>query len=352
MAVLGRDGNRRDRAAVPAPVEEYRRRGDVVVPQIVVNRLEVPDPCAGVGAKGHDRVGEQVVSEALAAEVVVARAARRNVNQVARLVGDDDRPRVGAARTSRGPALPRVRADGARILRHRVPAPQQLAGDRMERAHLAARMHLVGPVGNGGTDDDRVTHHGRRRGHGIVREAGRGNAQALAQVDRAALAEGWNRLASRRVERDQARVDGRHEDAPVSTAPPGRHAATRVVAPALVARDLRIEGPPLFAGDRIQGNDAAEGRTQEERVIEVQRRRLVRRRPAHFRAVGIARAEGPRDFERRDILAANVAQRREPFAAGIAPIGRPVSVLRRSDESRGDDERERRNQHAANRPGC
>ena len=62
MAGLGSDGDRRDGAAVLAPVEEDRRRGDVVVPEIVVNGLKVPDPCAGISAKRHDRVGEQVVA--------------------------------------------------------------------------------------------------------------------------------------------------------------------------------------------------------------------------------------------------------------------------------------------------
>ena len=76
MAGLGGDTHGGNGPAVLAPVEQDRRRRDVVVPEIVMDGLEMPDARPGVRTQRHDRVRKQVVAEPLAAEVVVAGAAR------------------------------------------------------------------------------------------------------------------------------------------------------------------------------------------------------------------------------------------------------------------------------------
>ena len=126
----------------------------------MVNRLEVPDPRARIGAQGHDRVGEQVVAQALATVVVVTGTTRRNEDQVAGDVGHDDRPCVGAASAPGRAVLPGVRANRVWILRNGIPTPEQLSRDRVEGAHFTARMGLVGAIGDGRPDDNRVTDHG------------------------------------------------------------------------------------------------------------------------------------------------------------------------------------------------
>ena len=50
MAGLGSDGDRRDSPPVLAPFEEDWRRCDVVIPEIMVNGLKVPDACASISA--------------------------------------------------------------------------------------------------------------------------------------------------------------------------------------------------------------------------------------------------------------------------------------------------------------
>ena len=119
---LGRNADRGDRPALLAPVEQDRRRRHVVVPEIVMNRLEVPDTRAGVGAQRYDGIGEQVIAEPLAAEVVGARAARRHEDEVARRIGHDHRPRVRRPGAHGAAVLPGIRPDGRGILRNRIPA--------------------------------------------------------------------------------------------------------------------------------------------------------------------------------------------------------------------------------------
>ena len=196
----------------------------------------MPDALAGVGAQRHDGVREEVVAQPLAAEVVVAGAAGRHEDEIARGIGDDHRPGVGAAGAGGAAVLPRVGAEGRRILRDRIPGPFQLAGDRVEAAHFAARMRLRRAVGDGRADDDGVADDGRRRGDLVVGKAGRADAQSLAEIDGALVAEARNGLPGSGVERDQARVDGRDEDAALAAALPRGDAAAREIAVALVAR--------------------------------------------------------------------------------------------------------------------
>ena len=73
-----------------AHFDQHRLRGDVVIPQIVMDDLEVPDHLAGVRADGDDAVGEIVVAEAEAAVVVGAGAAG----------GDEDHARLRDRRSS------------------------------------------------------------------------------------------------------------------------------------------------------------------------------------------------------------------------------------------------------------
>ena len=128
--------------AVLAPVEQDRRRGDVVVPEIVMNGLEVPDARPGVRPQRDDRVRKQVVAEPLAAEVVVARAARRHEHEIARRIGDDHRPGVGAARCA-------PRCCSSTYRRRRPPDPAAPDPTSISACPVTASKPRTSPLGCG-----------------------------------------------------------------------------------------------------------------------------------------------------------------------------------------------------------
>ena len=79
--------DRRHRLAVAAQARSGRLHRHVVVPDVVVDGLEVPDQLAGRGAQGDDAVGEEVLR----------RGARRRSSRGWAPVGTKTRPRSGSA---------------------------------------------------------------------------------------------------------------------------------------------------------------------------------------------------------------------------------------------------------------
>src|SRR5262249_27386614 len=69
------------RFAVDHRVEQNNRTGGVIVPDVVVHLLEVPDVFAGLRLQGDDRGAEQVVALAHRAVIVGAAIADREVNE-------------------------------------------------------------------------------------------------------------------------------------------------------------------------------------------------------------------------------------------------------------------------------
>ena len=86
--------------SVVAHGEQLGRRREVVVPQIVVDRLEVPRPLAGARIERKQAVAEQVVARAIGAiQIVSGRAGREEYDSVLAIDGDLA-PLVGAAGVS------------------------------------------------------------------------------------------------------------------------------------------------------------------------------------------------------------------------------------------------------------
>ena len=119
-------GRRPHALAVARDRDERRWRGVVVIPQIVMNRLERPDQPACRGAQRDDRVGVPVVAKPQHAVVVRRGAARRHEDEVAVGIRDQGGPCVGAATLVRDRAAPFGVCRIARVLRDRIPGPSQL----------------------------------------------------------------------------------------------------------------------------------------------------------------------------------------------------------------------------------
>ena len=109
QAHLGRHDDRGDLLARDLDVDKGRGRGEIVVPESVVDRLKMPDALAGHRIQADDRFREEVVTLAVPAVVVVARRSDGEVEEPALLVECDGRPGVGVARSGARTRLPRSR---------------------------------------------------------------------------------------------------------------------------------------------------------------------------------------------------------------------------------------------------
>ena len=106
-----------DIAAVVPDRQQLRRGRQVVVPQVVMHGLEVPDPLAGLRVERDHAVGIEVRAMTVAAVEVVARRPGRDEDDAACLV--DGELGSSCARRCRWPAPPPARSQ--RPLR-RAPA--------------------------------------------------------------------------------------------------------------------------------------------------------------------------------------------------------------------------------------
>ena len=212
-----------------------RRRRKVVVPQAVVDRLEVPNALAGLHVEADEALSEQVVARPVSAIIIVRRRRQREVDVPELLVAARRRPHVGVPRV-----LPRraVLVEAGQpclvtrlaLARDRVENPELLAGPHVVAAHVAGR-HLLerrhcraGDVGDGRANHDDVVDDKWRR---PPAEALDGPVVVpLNQVDLAAVAERGVSFAGLGVQRDQPGPDHR-EDARVAPVGPVRHASSR-----------------------------------------------------------------------------------------------------------------------------
>ena len=133
-------GGARARRARRRALEERGLARDVVVPEIVVHGLEVPDDAPAGAVEGDDRAPVVVDARALAPEEVRARVARRHEEQVALRVGGEGRPGV---RACRGASAARRTAPRAAVAcpaaRGRRPRPARRSARRRRAPRRPAR---------------------------------------------------------------------------------------------------------------------------------------------------------------------------------------------------------------------
>ena len=342
-ALLADLRERLDRAAVDLDVDESRRGGEVVVPDAVVDRLEVPDPLSRLGVDGDDALGEQVVAEAVAAVVVAGRGAGRQVDVAELVVGGERGPDVGVARVAPRLVQPRV---GAEVigLRDGAEHPPDVAGPRVDPLDPAGRrLPADDEVRDDRRRDDHVAGDDRRRGDPhqvaalVVGRAALGPRHALHQVDPAVVAEVAHRLPGAGVDRDQVRLARAPEDAGVvAVAPPGE--AARPVGVRRVAGQvgLRVVHPEGLAGAGVDRRRLVEGRGQVEHPVDHQRRRLqaadgdrpvVLALPQRFQVhLAVDGLPAPGDAQIVEVAGVDLVERGVLGAAVVAGVAAPLAV--------------------------
>ncbi len=130
------DEERGNRRAAPLQVDDERSRLHVVIPDIVVHELEMPDIPAGVRIDRDHRRREQVVAGTVDADAIVVRSPKRHVENAARRVKRHVAPYVDAGPVLGALPAPCVVPEFART-RHGVERPHQLARRRVPRACVA-----------------------------------------------------------------------------------------------------------------------------------------------------------------------------------------------------------------------
>ena len=215
VAVLARLGERLHALPAHLHVEQDRLVAGVVVPDVVMHLLVVPLQRAGAQREREDRIGEQVRADPLRA--VAERIAD----------GDVDQPELGIDRRRLPDAAAvALAADPGRagdvpalipsVLRNGVEVPEHLAGLRVDRQHVTAGN--VALAARAADVDHAVVN--LRRGREPVAERDRRRDVGIALLDHveddaglAVLAEGLDRLAGLRVEREQKRSGAGVDDA-------------------------------------------------------------------------------------------------------------------------------------------
>src|SRR5260370_25402327 len=127
-----------DGLAVVMHGEEFRGGGVVVVPNVVVDELEMPEALAGAGVEREEAVAEEIGAEAVCAVEIVLGAGGGRVEDAAFGVERHFAPDVGAADGLPRVLRPRLVAELAGM-RDGVKGPGQLAGARVEGAYVAGR---------------------------------------------------------------------------------------------------------------------------------------------------------------------------------------------------------------------
>ena len=365
QAVLGADGDRRHGLVADARVEQQRWRLQVVVPNVVVNRLKVPEVAAGARISRDDRRAEQVVADAIAAVAIERRRAERHVQNAALDVDRHEAPDVDAGAPLRAVAAPSI-GEALAGPRHAAKRPDELAAARIPGADVAggaARWKLLYRAAR----DHEILVDERRRRHAVETRVAALQDVGRRELHDAGVAETRCERTRLCVERDQASV-ARAEKQSRRSVP--RRGLPRVVAaagPVLEAALRRLAGtrnrrcPHLAAARGVERHDTGIRRRHVEAAADHQWRRLRRRKSIassrggrqSFRGTllrrsgargGCARRRAhvirPCDLELRDVLGRNVRERRVALAAGIVPVRGPIESRLASDWAGRDKRRE------------
>ena len=204
--MLGGLGDNVHVASVVTHGQELGRIREVVVPQIVVDGLEVPQALACLRVERHQAVREQIVALAVPAVEVESRGTERNEHDAVLGVDGHLAPVVHTARRRQVLGRPAVGAEFSRP-RNAVEGPLVFAGHHVEGANVSRRRSR------------RIVRAARERQNdgvlidapGIASRTADRAVRARRRVDEAVLAEGRDGLAGDRVDRGQIAARHIHE---------------------------------------------------------------------------------------------------------------------------------------------
>src|SRR6202041_1066051 len=140
-AVLG--GERHRIRGLTVVLHRHQLRGGiwVVIPNVVMNGLVVPEVFTRAGVQREEAIGIKIVAWPIAAVELVLRGGYREVGDSVLLIDGDLAPDIHAAHVFVGIFRPRVVSEFART-RNRMEHPQKLAADYIEGANISRRRQV------------------------------------------------------------------------------------------------------------------------------------------------------------------------------------------------------------------
>ncbi len=283
--------DRGNAAATANDVDQRRLRGEVVIPDVVMNSLLVPAQRSRVRVDRDDTVGVQIAAGALRTRVIKARLRDRREDKS---VGDIDREKRPDVRSA-GP-LPRVVfpcvVPGLARLRHQVERPDERPGSRVPGPHR--RLSAAG--------EHQVLIDGRRR------------TPARRHFHGAGFAERVDRRPQLDIERQQLRANRREDARPdLAVTGPVGHTAPRGPARRVL--------PQLPARVTFNRPDAARRREVDD-VVDDERR-------TGEETARVARVNRPGACQSADVGCVDLIERRKLAAARVLTVADPVALCSR-----------------------
>ena len=328
VAVLAERGDAAHRPAVDRALEQDRPVAEIEVPQVVVNRLEVPRELAGLQVQGDDGVGEEVQPGPFGA-VEVGRGVRDVEVDHAQLGIDGRlRPDASAPASARAPRILRELPPGVRgPLGNRCKRPLDGPGRGIERDQQAAADE-VGAARR--RHEDRAVVIQRRRGQAVserprVVDAARIPVGVLQRQrvgdhgDRALPAERLRQPARRRVHGVEQRPDRGIDAAPAVRRPPAAGSARIGVPRREQGGQLGLDGPQPAARPGIHGEQPG-AVVEVQHAVDDQRRLLTDR-------VGVD-VQRPGRHETVHVGRVDLVERREAGVLEVEVVQRPADVAR------------------------
>ena len=304
---------------VPRHGDQIGGRREVPVPDVVVDGLKVPDPLAGCGIQGKQRVCEQVGALPVPAEEVRRGGSGGHVDDAPLPVDGHARPVVGSADAQVCILRPGVVAEftGAR---DGVKGPPDGAGPCIVGTNVAGSRRLALRDPHGQYQEVFIYDPGRVGDQIQVADIA---PESRLEIDAAVMPEFADRAAAPRVHGKQA-CPGGQENAAVRAIVPMGHAAGKIAAGGGRTVPKGIESPQLTARCSVEGEMVQLGRRAIEDAADHDRtglhlRIVVRICPASLVDPGCFQAMG---VCRRDLIEGGV------LTAAVAEIGWPVDVFR------------------------
>ena len=315
-----------DRSPVHIDVDQNRMWRIVVIPDVVMDQLVVPDPFTGFDIEADQTAREKIVPRPRTAPNIVGAGFDVQVN-VAQFGVDRKRsPDTGVPGVVGRPIQPGVVAELARA-RNGVESPFSFAGHHVERQNVTLQVRSS-EAAHCGADNHGVACDHYRRG---VADASQEVAvevqiQGFDHVDGAIDAEAWNRTAGVRIECNELETGGGEQYTVValSVGPVGH-------APVNLARGLfeslpfiRTVDPERFASARVgRDNETPLVHGEIQDTIDHQWRGLAAGLRVGQQAVGFPY---PCDFQVIDVVRPDLVERRVAGAALIAAVCGPFAI--------------------------
>ena len=259
-----------DPPSIDGDLPQARRTDGVVLPEIVVDHLEVPHSLTRRHVEDHEAVGEEVVTGAMTPIVRGRRSAERHVHVSELFVRTEAAPGTLVTRVPPGVVSPSVHAE-LTFLRHYMEGPEKLPAPHVVPPHILALdspplvARVAGSIKRAGDDHDIPNHDGARAvAVRLGRRPNEVHPPAIAEIGICAAGLRVEGVQISSLDQNQTPVDSVRPVVQPSGAPSGN---------LLQRRSKRLLEPNGLTARRIEGFDQAHAVRRIKNPVDEDRRR-------------------------------------------------------------------------------